>query len=281
MVLTTDLATLTATYEALGFRPTPESGRHRGTDRATGAVVELGTANRHVVFADSSIELLGLLDPAAPDPWGVGRLLAPYAGVRGFVFGCADAAAEDARLNAAGIRTTGVLDFSRPVDTPDGTATMHARTAHVLPMITPEGGIGIAEQRTIELVRQPRHQVHPNGAVALAAVTLVVADAELDAYVDRYRTLLAVEPDVEAPRWVFRLPKTRVEIVPASELATALPGEVAPVLPYMAALTIAVSDVDDARAVVDGNRVATRDVSGGFLVNAAAAGGSAVHFVAA
>lgn len=87
-----------------------------------------------------------------------------------------------------------------------------------------------------------------------------------------------VEVEVGAQHPVALTPlERRRQLRISSELA----GEVAPVLPFMAALTISVSDVDAARAVVDGNDVATRDAPGGFLVGAAAAGGAAIVFVAA
>ncbi|MGA8116464.1 MAG: VOC family protein [Actinocatenispora sp.] len=278
MVLTTDLDSLALAYQAIGFLLTPQSSRHRGTDPATGATRPLGTANRHVVFAENSIELLGLMDPDAPDPWGTRRLLAAYEGVRAIVFGCGDAEAVDTRLTTAQLATTGVLGFRREVDTPTGSATMCARTAHLLPMHTPEGGLGIAEHLTPELVRQARYTGHPNGAVALSAVTLVVADADLDGYLERYRTLLDATPHDDGPRHVFPLRRGRVELVPASAMDEVLPGESAPVLPFMAALTVTVADLGTARSVVRGNGVAVHEVRDGFFVRAADARGAAVVF---
>jgi len=276
-VLTTNLDALAEAYRGLGFTLTPQSSRHVGTDPSSGAQRRLGTANRHVVFGDNSIELLGLMDPDAPDPWGVRHLAAAYEGIRGVVFGCADAYAVNQRLTSTGVATTGVLELQREVATPDGEATMRARLVHLLPP-TPEGGVGVAEHLTLELVRQPRHSRHPNGAEALSAVTLVVPDEEVGDYVRRYRMLLAVTAEPEGPRHVFQLRAGHIDIVAASAMGEVLPGETAPTLPFLAALTVHVADLDAARSVVRANGVATHPLPGGFFVRAADACGASVVF---
>jgi hypothetical protein len=47
-----------------------------------------------------------------------------------------------------------------------------------------------------------------------------------------------------------------------------LPGQVAPVLPYVAAQTVTVGDLDAARSVIERNGVATRSLPSGFFVRA-------------
>lgn len=77
---------------------------------------------------------------------------------------------------------------------------------------------------------------------------------------------------------MFRLRVGSVRIVPVSAPADVLPGEVAPVLPYFAAVGVGVADVDVARDLVKGNGIATHDLPEGYFVSAADAHGAAVVF---
>jgi hypothetical protein len=131
-----------------------------------------------------------------------------------------------------------------------------------------------AEHLTPELVHQPRYLSHANGALRLDGVLLVVEDGELDAYRDRYATILGRPADGS----VFRLRVGGVEIIPASALSEALPGEAAPLLPFFAAHAVAVADLTAARACVEGNAIATVELPGGFFVRAADACGASVIF---
>ncbi|MET7952306.1 VOC family protein [Micromonospora sp. NPDC005324] len=257
MVLTTDLDAVSRTYEALGFVLTPKA-EHRGSPRPGDAEVSLGTANRYVVFGRNYVELLGILRQDGPDPWGVRRLAASYEGLRALIFGCTDADASNRRLNDAGLRTTGVLAIERPVRTAEGVAILRAKTTHILPPHTPEGGIGLAEHLTPELAHPREFQNHPNGARELTEVLLVVADAERDGYLARFHTLLEVAPQDGA----FQLPVCRVRIVAVSGYQ----GRTPPVLPYFAAQTISVNDVRHARGVIEGNGYLCEPCDSGFVV---------------
>ncbi len=267
VVTVTDLNGLYDTYEALGFTLTPRS-THTGTAQPDGERQSLGTANRCAVFGENYIELLGHLDSSLPDPWGVRRLAAAYEGLRGYVFGCGDADHVDRRLAEQGVSTTGVLMLQRDIPTPDGVGTLRARVIQVDPPLAPEGGVRIAEVQGLDLIHQPRFLDHPNGAVGLSRVTLVVADEETDRYVERYRKVLGIPARQIGPRHVFALRVGGLEIVPLSALDEILPGEKAPTLPYVAAQTVAVNDLGRAKSVIEGNGFAVRPLPGGFFVSA-------------
>jgi hypothetical protein len=267
VVTITDLDKLAGVYEALGFTVTPAS-RHLANARPGEPKVRLGTANRCVVFTENYIELLGLVDPDGGDQWGVRRLASAHEGLRGQILGCADAEAVDRRLNASGMTTSGVLALERDVETARGVATVRARAVRLDLGGTPEGALGIGEIEDRSVIYQPEFMTHPNGAVGLSAITLVVADAELDHYLRRYHTLLDVDHHTHGPRYVFPLPVGQVEIAPVSAMDTLLPGQSAPVLPYVAAQTIDVADLHSARSLINSNGIATRPLSDGFLVRA-------------
>ncbi|MEW2355514.1 VOC family protein [Spirillospora sp. NPDC029432] len=273
-VLTRDLDALERTYTALGFTLSPRS-RHLLNERPGEPPVPGCTANRCALFGGAYIELLGIVDDAAPDPWHT-REMAD--GFRLLNFDTRDAAATDRRLTAAGLRTSGVLDLERDVDTVDGARTMRARAVHLDPRATPEAYVGIAEHLTRDYVHQPRYLTHRNGARALEAVLIVAADADHDAMAARYARILAREPRREGPRTVLDLPAGRLEIVRASDCAAVLPGEPVPDTSRLAAMTVRVDDVAAARAVVEDGGVPARTAGGGFLVPARDAHGAALLF---
>jgi Glyoxalase-like domain len=182
-----------ARYAELGFTLSPPS-RHEVTTVAGGPLVPSCTANRCAYFGESFIELIGIVDDTAPDPWRALPLIDPerggYQGLRGASFGVTDSDAALARLSAAGLAGSGVLSLRRPVDTPDGPRTMRARSVHIDRSKSTEGILHTAEHLTPEYVHQPRYLTHANGARWLDAVLLVVEDGELAGYRDRYGAAL-------------------------------------------------------------------------------------------
>jgi len=256
-------------YERLGFTLSPVS-RHQVTVTADGPMVFSCTANRCAYFGESFIELIGVTDADAPDPWGVLPLIdGKYQGLRGLSFGFGDSRVALRRLRVAGLESgAGITELERPVDTPEGRRTMRARAVHVDRARTPEGIVHVGEHLTPQYLHQPRYLAHPNGARHLDEVLLVVADDEIDAYVQRYAALLDRPAKPDGARRIFRLRTGGMALVPVSALDTVLPGATVPMLPFFAAHTVAVDDLDTARRVIDDHEIATRPVPGGFAADA-------------
>ncbi|NDU72994.1 VOC family protein [Actinomadura sp. DSM 109109] len=278
-IVTRDLDALERTYTSFGFTLSPRS-RHLLNERPGRPPVPGCTANRCALFGGAYIELLGIVDESAPDPWSTRAIVAQYAGFRLLNFDTADVEAAERRLTGAGLSTSGVLDLERDVDTKDGTRTMHARAVHLDPRSTPEAYVGIAQHLTREYVHQPRYLRHPNGARALEAVLLVVDDADAEAVTARYARILQTAPERRGPGTVLELAAGRLEIVRASNAEEVLPGEPAPAPSYLAAMNISVGDVAAARRIVEGGGTATRTVDGGFFVSARDAHGAGLFFTA-
>jgi hypothetical protein len=260
VLITRRYAELWSRYEAMGFTLTPPS-RHEVTTTEGGPLKPSCTANRCAVFGHNYVELIGIVDDAAPDPWQVRKLLDRYEGLHGLSFAL-DAATALSRLGE--LAGSGVLTLRREISTPHGPVLMRARTVHVDRARTPEGILHTAEHLTPEYVHQKRFLGHANGARGLAEVLLVVEDAEIEAYRNRYATMLGARHDVR--------------ILPVSALDEVLPGETAPVLPYFAAQTVLVDDLDRARDLLSRNGFTPRDSPGGFFVRAEEAGGTSVVF---
>ncbi|MEU8634327.1 VOC family protein [Amycolatopsis sp. NPDC048633] len=192
-VVTRDLDGLAARYTALGFTVSPRS-RHLLSAEPGSPPVPGCTANQCVYLGNAYLELLGIVDDTAPDPWHSREM---GTGFRILNFETPDVSA----LSLPGIPASGVLDLERDVE---GGGTLRARAVHLDPRSTPEGYVGIAQHLTREYTQAVEH---PNGARRLAAVRIAAAD--FDATVDRYARMLGVAP---AP--VFTVGDARLEIVP-------------------------------------------------------------------
>lgn len=279
VVLNTDLDAAAERFAALGFTLSPPSA-HRLSSTTGGPIATYTcTANRCAVFGESFIELLGIVDENAPDPWGVKELARSHHGLL-LTFGTGDAEAVERRWRAAGFPSTGVRSLERDIETPDGMRTIRALGVYLGADSAMGVGIQAGQHLTPQYVHQPHLLDHPNGAVGLHSVLVVVPDGAVESYVERYGLVLAAPARVEGPKRVWPLRAGRFEIIPESALADVLPGERAPALPVIAAQTVAVRDLDLARKLVAGNGIATHDMPGGFFVRAADALGASVGFVA-
>ncbi|MEU1216469.1 VOC family protein [Streptomyces sp. NPDC005791] len=278
-ILTRDLDGLERAYASFGFTLSPRS-QHLLGGRPGQAPMPGCTANRCALFGRSYIELLGIVDESAPDPWHTKAMADEYEGFRLLDLDTDDAEFAGQRLVAAGLRTSGVLELERDVDTEEGTRTVRARAVHIDPRSTPEGYLGIAQHLTRRYVHQPRYLSHRNGARGLGAVLMVADDAEYDAITNRYVRMLRATPEHCGPITALEMSAARLEIVRASDAEEVLPGEPVPAPSYLAAMTVLVDDVDDAREIIESGGTATRSTGYGFFVSARHAYGAGLFFAA-
>jgi hypothetical protein len=261
--LTRNYADTWRCYEQLGFTLSPPS-RHFAAVSDRSEPVPSCTANRCAYFGGSFLELIGIVDEEAGDPWRVLPILdARGDGLHGCSFGVDDSDAAERRLREAGLSTSGVLKLQRDVEVPEGTRTARFRSVHIRRDRTPEGILHTAEHLTPEYVHQPRYLGHPNGARGVAGIVLVVPDEEIAAYQQRYDVITGG--------------RRLVDIVGVSDLDAVLPGETPRKLPYFAAHGVVVADLAKARRLVEEHVPATtRDR--GFFVRAEDAGSAALYF---
>lgn len=280
VVLSSDLGAAADRFAALGFTLSPVSA-HRVSEKLGEPVATYTcTANRCAVFGEAFVELLGIVDENAPDPWHVKQLAASHHGLL-LTFGAGDAEVVERRWRAAGFSTSGVRSLERDVETPDGMRTVRARGVYLGPDSALDVGIQAGQHLTPRYIHQPHLLNHPNGAVGLHSVLLVVPDDALESYVERYSAILAAESHRDGPKRVWALRTGRFEIIPEAVLAEVLPDEQAPALPFLAAQTVAVRNLDMARKLVESNGIATHDMADGFFVSASDAFGASAGFVAA
>jgi catechol 2,3-dioxygenase-like lactoylglutathione lyase family enzyme len=260
-----DLDALRMAYERLGFRLTPRAQHHApGPDQV---MRPIGTGNHCAMLRQGYLELIAVIDPALPANT-LDRFLARYHGLHIIAFAIDDPEAERARLRAAGIAIAGIAWLERPIATPEGAAT--ARFARLPMPEAPEGRIQLIRHLTPELLWQPHLLDHPNHAVALEEVALVVADPAASA--DRFARLVGVAATPVTDGLVISLPRGRVRFTTGEPY----PGVRAPSLPFIAGVTIRTDD--DAAAIRRIAAAAGRETAEGFLIPPAEAAGAALLF---
>lgn len=273
-LVTRDLDGLERRYASFGFTLSPRS-RHFLSPGPGQPPVPGCTANRCALFGGSYIELLGIVDDSAPDPWHTNSM---GEGFRILNLDTADAASTDGHLTAAGLRTSGVLDLEREVDTEDGPRTMRARAVHVDPRSTPEGYLGLAQHMTREYVHQPRYLTHPNGARGIGSVLIVCATAEFDAIVGRYAHILGREAHTAGPATILETGSALLEFVRTDDADEVLPDAPIATGSHLAAMTILVDDADKAREIVEDGGTPTLPTADGFYIPAHDADGAGLFF---
>jgi catechol 2,3-dioxygenase-like lactoylglutathione lyase family enzyme len=177
MIAVADLESAAATWRGLGFRLTPK-GVHQGK----------GTANYCMMFAETYVELIGVVNPDEASGRLAARIAEAGEGVAGIAYGTDDADLTFAALTAAGVKAEAPISLERPLDL-DGERKM-VRFRNVM---LPEAGLEpilqfVCSHLTPDLTRA-RHewQLHANGVTGLNEIIVCVVDPM--AYTEQFRRL--------------------------------------------------------------------------------------------
>jgi hypothetical protein len=224
-----------------GFAPTPISVQTQ-PDPA-GAPRLTGTGNVTAMLAHGYVEVLF---KTAETPLGqeLDAALERYDGLHLVAFAVADAGSAHERLRQNGFRVRPLVDMQRPVDTGGQPGTAAFTVARLEPGEMPEGRIQLLTHRTEPMVWQPRWLSHPNGAIGLARVVIVVSD--LDEAGRRFERLTGRPPRVSALAQSFDLDRGSVDLVTASMFARMCPHIPIPSLPFIGAYGIEVGSLERA-----------------------------------
>ena len=240
----------TEAFARLGFPLTPYTA-HQNADPQGGPPVRSGTANRCAMLRLGYLEFLEAV-PGLDTPLTRAHhaAVARYAGVHLLAFTVADAAAEAARLAAAGFAPEPVVLLRRATDIGEARFSV-LRTALER---MPEGRIQTLVQETPEIVWRETFIARDNGIDALAGVVLEVADpAEAAARYARYlgRPAAANRIVLDRGRLSFRRGTG--------------------ILPRMSAVELVSRDLDRTRAYLKARGIAVPERDGALAVDAAGA----------
>lgn len=155
-----DLAHARTTYERLGFHVTP-LGRHVGW----------GTANYCLMFPADYVELLGIVD-AEQFTNNLDRFLETREGLLSLALRSANPEGTHEAWQAAGLEPAEVSDLSRLLDSE---VELRFKNVVLTPATTGVPLLACAPL-TPDLMREPEWLDHPNGAVGIESITVVLDD---------------------------------------------------------------------------------------------------------
>lgn len=273
-----------ACYEKLGFTLTPLS-IPRIILKSGGVPETLGAGNRHAIFANNYLELLGVVEPkrwaeVTSEQRGSYDLDVPlsrYEGLHVMHFGTNRIEKVKDRLDKQGLACSAIKEFQRNVWTETGEHMMKARAIHFPPKSNPEGLLQIAQHDTPELVFQDRYMHHRNGAMALTEIMIVTETP--DTYATKYEHYTGHQSrHIANNHFVVELGLSSITIVNPECLDTMIPGYIVPALPFMAAFTVEVANLQLVCDLLSESSVPFTKRPGSVLVYPENAGGCAVIF---
>ena len=235
-----------------GFAPTPVSVQ---TGPGPGGAQLTGTGNITAMLRRGYIEALF---KAAATPLGreLETAMARYPGLHLVAFSVADAARAHRRLGDSGFRMQPLVEMQRPVDAGGRDGIAAFTIARLEPGEMAEGRIQMLTHRTEDMVWQPRWLSHPNGALGLASVSIVVAD--LDEASDRFARFTGRAARPSSHGRSIDLDRGRVDLVTAEACTRMLPEVAIPALPFIAAYAISVGSLDLVQGILRRNALAAR-----------------------
>ncbi len=155
------------TYGQLGFTLTPR-GYH-----------SMGSENHCVMFEDDYFELL-----TVPRPHPATRYFQSFVedggdGLCALALMTDDASGFHDELNRSNIGSGSPLDFSRPVQLPEGTRDARFRITQIDLESTPAGRVFACQHFTRDVVWRSEYTHHSNGVIGLASVTVITDQVKL------------------------------------------------------------------------------------------------------
>ena len=188
-VMVRDLAAGAARWDHLGFALTPVS-RQRGKLPGRDDEGPWASANRCAVFERGYLELIGLVDPVAFNPWA--RFMDRFEGIHLVALRVPNADHAYAELAARDAQVHPTVQRERRIDLAGREETMRFRNVFSRDEAHPEARYIVIEHQTPQFLWQADAPLHPNGARALLATTVVAANAA--AQIERLGALLGVAP---------------------------------------------------------------------------------------
>lgn len=274
IVMARDMDRCVENYRRLGFTITPRMYH------------PFGTANNLIMFQDSFLEILGVARPA--ELHGIGKMLSDLLeqkeGVSHFALLSTDAAADREEFLRKGLQPSPVTGFERPVDLPDGTKTKAVVSVCTLDnKDTPRVMMFVCQQHVASAIWVPQWQRHVNGAVDISRL-VIVSDHPRQQFAHLLTQLFGAEKvDVEDECVSAQAAAgQRIEAMTPARYVRCFPGvkiEFEPVVPYIAAVTIDVEDLQRLAACAAQNGVRPLPLPGGSLwVGPEHANGIALEF---
>ena len=246
----------------VGFAPTPVSIQVN-PDQGGGPTRLTGTGNVTAMFSQGYIEVL-FKTADTPLVYELETAAARYRGIHLAAFAVADAEAAHRRLAEQGFRVRPPVRMQRPVELDGGSGTAAFTLARVEPGEMAEGRIQILTHHTERAVWQPRWLSHPNGALALLRLVIVVPD--LEEATDRYARFTGRTGRALPIGRSIALDRGRLDLITADGFRRMLPEIPIPSVPFIGACEIRVASLAALRDLLRQARLETFERAQGLLV---------------
>jgi catechol 2,3-dioxygenase-like lactoylglutathione lyase family enzyme len=274
-LITPDLKAAKEAYQKLGFQLTRESS-HKGRLSPEGPVELWGSGNHCAMFRQGYYEILGITDRSRPHE-RFRALAERFHGVSIVALGCerAEELYRSRKERVSGLKPP--VEIGRDVPHGrDGAETRPAlfRVVGVSSDAFPAAELLFVEHQTPELLWQKGLLDHPNGATALAGVTICSDDPDETA--ERFEEVTLREREDRAPR--FSLDEGFVEMQSPDEIAERYEGAVLPAVPCVAVVRFSVSDLEATRAYLEGQKITAHGGGKRIWVRPERAGGVVLEF---
>ena len=188
-----DLDAAARRWQRLGFTLAPQS-RQRGAVPGAPGVQPWATANRCAIFRHGYLELIGVVDDAAYNPWR--RHLDRFEGLHLLAARCENADAAYERLAPSAPFLDPPIARERKLTYRGEERTMRFRNIFSRDAECPEARYIVIEHQTPELLWQPHLLEHENGAYGLEEAWIVSDDpgvAQRAQALDRVANVIASE----------------------------------------------------------------------------------------
>lgn len=264
VVAVRDLDAAARTWGGLGFTISP-----RGLHSA-----HLGSGNYTIMFGPDYVELLGIVTPTEYNA-GTRTFLDQREGLERSAFTAVDATKGVAELKSKGIAATGPIDFSRPVDLPNGGKSEARFSTMYWPQDENPAGMRIfaCQHLTRDAVWIPELQVHKNMARRIDRVEIVSVDPKATA---AHMARLIDQPVVAAVdgfRVASGSARGAFEFVTDAALRARYPGLDIGMLPVEGAVSLCLRVEDDVAALAAAGPLAKRVAPGRVAIPPSAATG--------
>ena len=264
VILVRDLDVAHQKMSALGFTLTP-----RGVHSA-----HIGTANHCIMLRQAYFEVLSVRTPTDYNASWRAKLTLRQ-GLDAVPIASDDVEAARAQLMARGMALPAVIDFSRPVDLPEGTSKAAFRLVMIPEEYTPHITMFAIQHFTREVVRHSSYLDHPNGAVALTELVVCVEDVNEAAR--RYARYFGIPITRNGMGVECALQPGKFILIDHTGLREAY-GIDPPALPFAASFTVAVTDLRETQNLLEKNRISLTQRQGKLMVAGSDAHGANVIF---
>jgi catechol 2,3-dioxygenase-like lactoylglutathione lyase family enzyme len=263
VVAVKDLDAAAGVWRRLGFTLAPK-GVHSDF---------MGTANHCIMLGDDYVELIGVLKSTPANAhWR--KLLQSHEGPAALAFATVDADLARGEIAGRGFEPAEPIEFSRPVDLPEGRREAAFRVVRTPLDTVPGMSVFVCHHKTRDAVWRPEWQRHANGALGIHRVVAVADDPK--ALAERLARFVGAEALNDGVGFAVDTGRQPIRVVAPKDLPGPATGARAP---YLAGIAFRTGDIGAVLALLKREGIPHLAGAKSVIVPPAAATGAILEFV--